>query len=68
MAYINTHLRDAARFEFLRQHKEKEFLLRFIEIKPEYCDEGEERIIVYSLKFILRFLRFFGDLINRLLS
>lgn len=64
IAYTHPHLRNAARFEFLRRHKRKEFVLRLINIQPEYCDEGEEKVIVYSLGLVLRFLRSFGDLIN----
>lgn len=64
VAYTNLHLRDAARFEFFRRYKNRSFVFRLIDIKPEYFDETEEKITVYSLSFILRFLCCFGEMIR----
>lgn len=64
VASSHPHLRDAARFEFARRYTRKEFIQGLVNIDPEYCDEGEKRVIVYSIKFILQFLRCFGDLID----
>lgn len=64
LAFANEHLRVACYFEFKRRYAKKLFVLSFIDIIPEYCDEGEDQVTVYSLKFILPFLRIFGSLLK----
>lgn len=64
-AFVNQHLRKACRLEFSRRYSRREFILSLIEIVPEYSDEGDNQITVYSLKFILQFLRIFGDLVKK---
>lgn len=63
-ASSNPHLREACRYEFSRRCAKKEIILRLIEITPEYCEEANDKVIVYSLKYILQLLRMFGDLIK----
>lgn len=65
VAYANKHMREAVRLEFSRRYQKKIFVLNFIEIEPDYRDEAEDHIIVYSLGFNLRFLHLFGDLIDQ---
>lgn len=65
VASANQHFRKACRLEFARRYSKKEFILSLIEIVPEYCDEGDSQIIVYGLKFILQFLRIFGEFVKK---
>lgn len=65
-ALTNQHLQSACQLEFPRRFAEREFVLSLVEIVPEYCDESENLITIYGLKFILKFLRVFGDSIKNL--
>lgn len=64
VAFSYTHLHDACRYEFSRRYAKKEIILRLIEITPGQCDETDDKVVIYSLKFILQCLRFFGSLIK----
>lgn len=62
---VNQHLRTACRLEFVRRYSKREFILSLIEIVPKYCDEVDNQITVYGLRFILQFLRIFGEFVKK---